>query len=207
MSLWGQRSVAVWTVIGGICAVITVVISLVQMTRPDASERGAGDRVTELEPQSPSPGAGGGVVESPSPSSGLDFGRDATYVTEEGAAGFPGDPLGFPMTSGGPVDVSGVGEGCVGYAAEAPDFQFTWDGDGGLLRFFFVGDGDTALVVNAPDASWHCNDDSHGGLNPTVDFATAADGSYDVWVASVGSGASVGGTLFVSELESQVPQS
>jgi serine protease Do len=196
MSLSDQRSVAVWTMVGAVCAVITVVISLVQVTRNDAPEPGpAGAGVTVLEPQ------------SPSPSPGLDVGLDATYFTEDGVAGFPGDPLGFPMTSGGPVDVSGVGGGCVGYAARAPDFQFTWDGGGGLLRFFFVGDGDTALVVNAPDASWYCNDDSHGGLNPTVDFAAAADGTYDVWVASVSSGASVGGTLFVSELESQVPQS
>lgn len=191
---------ATWTAIGGVCAIITVVISLIQMARPEPREREVVDRGTVVQPESsPDPADGG------DPPTALDYALDASYGNEEATAGFPGDPLAFPMTSGGPVDVSYVDAACRGFAAAAPDLQFSWDGGGNLLRFFFVGNGDAALVINAPDASWHCNDDSNGGLNPTVDFATPADGTYDIWVASVGSGAAIPGTLYVTELESQRP--
>ena len=198
---------AMWTIIAGVCAVIGVVIGILQLARPGEPERGTGQPPAVITPES-SPSAGvpsTAVVESPTAT--LDLALEPSYYSEEGAAGFAGDPLSFALTSGGSIDVSYVSPGCVGFAAPAPDFRFQWDGNGGLLRFYFVGDGDAALVVNAPDNSWHCNDDSYGGSNPTVDFATGPDGRYDIWVASYSADTFITGTLFVTELDSQFPAS
>jgi len=60
-------------------------------------------------------------------------------------------------------------------------------------------------VVNAPDGSWHCNDDSYDSLDPTVTFQGAEGGQYDVWVTRCSEGENVDGTLNITELESRHP--
>jgi hypothetical protein len=66
--------------------------------------------------------------------------------------------------------------------------------------------GDTGLVVNDPSGTWRCNDDSHGGVNPTVDVTNARSGQYDVWITSYSSGDNITGTLNVTELASRRPK-
>jgi hypothetical protein len=123
------------------------------------------------------------------------------------SGGFLPDPRTWGVTSGGSVDVSYLGGTCVGWAAQAPDFQLSWSG-GTQLRFYWianiVGD-DAVLVVNDPAGNWHCNDDSYSTLNPTVTFGAAMNGTYDVWVGSRWNGDFDSGTLYVTELGGNHP--
>lgn len=125
-------------------------------------------------------------------------------------AGFAPDPFAQPITSGGPIDVSAtLGGGCMGWATAAPSIGVTYEaGSMTLLRFYFVAasaGADTTLVVNAPDGSWHCNDDSPGGIDPMIDFGTPQAGPYAIWVGSFEEGTAHDGTLHVTELASNTP--
>jgi serine/threonine protein kinase len=151
-------------------------------------------------------------TEDQPPPSGDEFnvGLDPTFGEESVSPGFTPDPMTVQMTSGGSIDASYLNvEGCRGYGAVAPDFRLRWENDSGLLRFFFLPDElgeDTGLVVNAPDGSWHCNDDSFSTLNPTVEFESARAGQYDIWVTTYGSpGEFIPGQLNITELSSVTP--
>ena len=67
-----------------------------------------------------------------------------------------------------------------------------------------VGD-DTVMVVNDPAGEWWCSDDSFGGFNPTIEFAAALDGVYDIWVGTYVSGQLLPGTLYATELAEVTP--
>ena len=138
----------------------------------------------------------------------LDYRLQPNFGSEDLTSGFTPDPFSAELTSGGPIDASYLGGDCRGFATAAPDFDVTYTaGDLSLLRFYFVADGadDTTLIINAPDASWHCNDDATGTIDPQFDFQDPASGLYDVWVGSYQSGAEIDGTLYVTELESNGP--
>ena len=138
----------------------------------------------------------------------LDYRLQPNFGSEDLTSGFSPDPFSAEVTSGGPIDASYLGGVCRGYATAAPDFDVTYTaGDLSLLRFYFVADGadDTTLIINAPDGSWHCNDDAPGTIDPQFDFQDPASGLYDVWVGSYQSGTEISGTLYVTELESNGP--
>ncbi len=140
---------------------------------------------------------------------GLDYTLDPNYGAASISSGFTPDPQSVSITSGGPVDISalGLGSGCGGYATSSPDFEVTYTAGGfSLLRFYFVStSGDTTLVINGPNGTWYCVDDSYGTLNPTVDFQNPSSGVYDVWVGSYSSDTFAAGTLFITELDSNHP--
>lgn len=128
-------------------------------------------------------------------------GDDANFGHESLAPGFTPSPYRVEVTSGGSVDVSMHDDlplDCVGYVTARPDFILDWAEGGTLLHIFFEGDGDTALVVNAPDGSWWCDDDTNG-LDPRVTFKGPRAGQYDVWVASWSSDEMIEGTLGITE--------
>jgi hypothetical protein len=137
------------------------------------------------------------------PPSGLQLRPDRTapYGEIVLSPGFTPDPLIIEMTSGGEVDVSYVG--CAGYAATRPDFEVTYTGTNSLLRFYFIPDdaSDTTLIINAPDGSWFCGDDSYGTFDPTIDFAPAQPGIYDVWIGVYDIGDNAPGNLFITEID------
>ncbi|UCC73880.1 MAG: peptidase [Gemmatimonadota bacterium] len=135
-------------------------------------------------------------------------GSDAYFGNVTLAPGFRPDPHQVTVTSGGSLDVRAMnlGPGCVGHAAQQPDFILHLTGRSSMLRFYVVGDGDTGLVVNDGTGSWHCDDDSYGGTNPEVTIYGAPSGQYDVWVTSYRSGQDIRGTLYVSELAEQRPK-
>jgi len=138
----------------------------------------------------------------------LDWQLPANFGSTELAAGFAPDPHEQPLTSGGPIDVSYLGDGCRGWATAAPDFDVTYEaGSMTLLRFYFVADEalDTTLIINAPDGEWYCNDDAPGTIDPMIDFTSPQDGLYDVWVGSYEEDERVEGTLFVTELPANAP--
>lgn len=109
------------------------------------------------------------------------------------------EPYFTEMTSGGSVDVTYLGENCVGFAATNPDFRIQLsEGMTSLNILFFAGDenSDTTLIVNAPDGEWHCNDDLDlDSLDPGMMLDIAPAGQYDVWVGSYNRNDSVSGVL------------
>ncbi len=117
------------------------------------------------------------------------------------ASGFLPDPYSVGVTSGGSVGVYYLGGPCRGYATSSPDYRLQWSGGGPRLRFYFIGGGDTTLVVRNPGGSWYCNDDGAGYPNPLIEFSPPADGQYDVWVASYSAGQFISGTLYITEQE------
>jgi hypothetical protein len=138
----------------------------------------------------------------------LDYSLPPNFGSDDLTSGFTPDPFSADVVSGGPIDASYLGNGCGGWATAAPDYDITYTaGDLSLLRFYFVADSgeDTTLIVNAPDVEWYCSDDSNGTLDPAVDFEDPATGLYDIWVGSYESGATVSGTLYVTELDSNHP--
>jgi len=104
------------------------------------------------------------------------------------------------------------GQGCVGFAAANPDLRFQWEGEGGLLRFYFLAASDpdtpaidTVLVIQDPSGVWHCNDDSFDTSQPTIDFNPSQRGYYQIWVGTYYAGQNGAGTLNVTELDANHP--
>jgi trypsin len=140
----------------------------------------------------------GGVVVSDE----LDPSLQATFRSPKLTSGFLPDPWRRQAASGGGIDVFYLGGGCLGFAAQAPDFELTWSGGGSLLRMYFVADfGDTTLVVRDPSGDWHCNDDWEPGstLDPGIDFVGPENGVYDIWIGSYFEGDSLGGRFSITE--------
>lgn len=130
----------------------------------------------------------------------LNFSLPPNYGTISVTSGFVPDPQTAGINAGGPVDVSYIGGGCAGFTSSAPDFSVNYTaGAFPTLRFYFIGSGDTTLIINSPGGSYFCVDDSFGTLNPTVDFNSPQSGRYDIWVGSFSSGYMIGGTLYITE--------
>lgn|SRR5690606_18774196 len=150
-------------------------------------------------------GAWGGSVAA---QQGLRIGGSSSNFGRHALRGnFMPDPFTLSMVSGGSINAAtlGLGSGCAGYVTREPDFILNYDSPASFLRIYFQGSGDTTLVINDAAGNWHCNDDSHGGLNPTVDINSPAGGHYDIWVGSWSANENVRGTLHVTELRSRHP--
>lgn len=121
--------------------------------------------------------------------------------------GFVPDPWSTTITSGGTIDASrlGLAPGCRGFVTRQPDYIVDYTRAAGFVRFYFVAGGDTTLVINDSRGRWHCNDDSHGGLNPTVDIRRPSSGQYDIWVGSYRARENIRGNLYVTELQGNHP--
>ena len=121
--------------------------------------------------------------------------------------GFLPDPHTVQITSGGSLDASGMSlaPGCRGYVTRRPDYIVDYQDAASFLRFYAVSQGDTTLVINDAAGRWHCNDDSNGGLNPTVDISNPPSGQYDIWVGSYRGSENLRSTLHVTELRSRHP--
>lgn len=138
---------------------------------------------------------------------GFDFTRNPNYSSVNLAPAFQPDPHTVPVTSGGSINVASniTGTECRGFVTAAPDYRVNWSGATSLLRIFFVGQGDTTLVVNDAAGNWYCDDDSFGTLNPTVDLVNPIAGQIDIWVGSFSSGSFVSGTLYITEMSAVDP--
>src|SRR5690606_10466058 len=93
------------------------------------------------------------------------------YVTE-GTSG---------AAEGSVIDAATLGAGCAGYITARPDHVFLAGADFEALSVVIRSEGDTTLVVRAPDGSFLCDDDGAGGRNPGLRGPLAA-GSYAIWV-------------------------
>ena len=131
----------------------------------------------------------------------LDYSLPSNYGSTELTAGFAPDPYNVELMAGGDVDINeAVGQNCRGYATTAPDFDITYEPGNFDLYISATSNGDATLVVNAPDGSWWCDDDSAGSLNPGIRFDSPMAGRYDIWVGTYSEGAPEPATLHISEL-------
>jgi hypothetical protein len=131
----------------------------------------------------------------------LDFSLPSNYGSTEVTAGFSPDPHNVDLQAGGGVDVfAAVGQGCRGFASMAPDYDLTYEAGQLDLYVSATSEGDTTLIVNAPDGTWWCDDDGAGNLNPGVHFDEPLSGRYDIWVGTYNEGGFEAATLHISEL-------
>ncbi len=133
---------------------------------------------------------------------GPDFTLNPTYGQATLTSGFTPDPYTVSVVAGGAVNVgtAGLGDSCVGFVAEAPDFRLNYTaGSYPTLYISALSDDDTTLVINAPDGTWYCDDDGAGYPNPMIAFDNPMSGQYDIWVGAYGGG-NPNATLNISEI-------
>ncbi|MDX1420453.1 MAG: hypothetical protein R3181_10850 [Rubricoccaceae bacterium] len=129
-----------------------------------------------------------------------DWQLDPTFGSVELEEGFLPDPHEITLTAGG--GSTPAVSGCdYGYIAEAPDYDLYYEASGGsTLYIYAVSGSDTTILVNTPDQSWVCDDDSYGDGDPLVIVPNAEGGLYDIWVGTYGEDAAEA-TLFISEVD------
>ncbi|AHM04840.1 hypothetical protein roselon_02519 [Roseibacterium elongatum DSM 19469] len=126
-------------------------------------------------------------------------------------AGFVPDPYVRNLTAGGRVNLANcrpfVGRG---YVVTRPDFRLFYNRNPhtggtsptGQLSFVLEARSnvDTVLLINAPDGSWHYNDDFPGiGTNSAITFFQPLTGQYDIWTGSYNRSSNNPATLYVTE--------
>lgn len=139
----------------------------------------------------------------------LDPAAESNYGAYLLQQGFLPDPFIISVASGGAIDASTTGaEGCVGFTTSQPDLTVDYEGAGEGLRIFFVGAGDTTLIVADPSGAFNCNDDGpNGTVDPVVDIISPAEGTYSIWIGSYTPEESVPGYLMFTEFSDSGPTS
>ncbi|MFT6661642.1 MAG: hypothetical protein ACJA0K_001635 [Maricaulis maris] len=131
----------------------------------------------------------------------LDYSLPSQSGSASLQAGFIPDPYNVDVIAGGGTDIyEAVAENCRGWTDSAPDFDLDYEAGEFDLYLSASYDGDATMVVNAPDGSWHCDDDSAGELDPGIVFNDPMSGRYDVWVGTYSEYDGGPATLHVSEL-------
>ena len=129
-----------------------------------------------------------------------DVGAEPTYGDVRLDAGFLPDPHIVELTAGGSIEVDKP-DCAYGFVASAPDADFYYEGSGLTTLYIFAeSDSDTMLLINTPDGTWRCDDDSHRELNPLLEFPNAPSGLYNIWVGTYGN-EMVSAALKISEIE------
>jgi hypothetical protein len=106
-----------------------------------------------------------------------------TYGTVNLSAGFTPDPQIRAVTAGG-NNYTQLG-GCNAYIhAAAPDLDLNYSAGGYPLTINARSGTDVTLLVNAPDGSWYCDDDSGDGTDAAITFGSPMSGQYNVWVGT-----------------------
>ena len=135
------------------------------------------------------------------PALGQNYSLNPTYGTLTLAAGFQPDPQVVNLQAGGNIDASRISSSCRGFITDAPDVRVNYTAGEYQLMISADSTADTTLVVNGPDGSWYCDDDSgNEGLNPLVRFNNPASGQYDIWVGTYSSGSLPPAQLYISEI-------
>lgn len=131
---------------------------------------------------------------------GVNTAAQASYGSEYLSSGFTPDPYRVDMYSGGSVDASTIAGGCTGMVAAQPDFELTYTAGSMPLIFGVTSDFDTTLVINGPDGTWYCDDDSGEGTDPVMRIPNPLSGVYDVFVGAF-AGNSGEAQLYITELD------
>lgn len=131
---------------------------------------------------------------------------DSNFGTVSLNSGFMPDPHTASGTSGGATDATTLGTaGCVGWIAGTPDHLFNATTAFANLRVMAHSTADITLVIQKPDGTYICNDDSEG-TNPMVE-ANFPAGVYKVWIGSYEQGTNSPYTLGFTEINSNTPSS
>ncbi|MCB9662191.1 MAG: hypothetical protein R3B40_31095 [Polyangiales bacterium] len=120
-------------------------------------------------------------------------------------SGFMPDPHVLQGQSGGQVDASGVNPECRGFISPHPSHIINLRGNFRWMRIFVEAAGDTTIMIQTPQNTVICNDDTYG-LNPAVEQAWGP-GMYRIWVGSYQQGTAVPYSLKLTEIPSVVPGS
>lgn len=125
------------------------------------------------------------------------------YGTANLESGFTPDPWSQSLQAGGSGQVNdNLASGCRGYINfSAPDVDLNYRSGNFNLYIYADSGSDTTLVVNAPDGSWHCDDDSGDGLDPMITFSNPQSGNYNIWVGVYSAAELQPATLNISELD------
>ena len=106
-----------------------------------------------------------------------------TYGTVSLSSGFTPDPQIRSVTAGG-NDYTTLG-GCNAYIhAAAPDLDLNYSAGSFALTINARSATDVTLLVNAPDGSWHCNDDGGDNTDAAITFGSPQSGQYNIWVGT-----------------------
>jgi hypothetical protein len=130
-----------------------------------------------------------------------DLGEAGQEVALE--AGFNPDPYVVTLFAGGIAASGNIVSGCDGWVAEDPDVRLYYTAGDLPLYFFTDSQADTILLINAPDGSWHCDDDGGYELNALIAFQEAMSGQYDIWVGTVEEDEYPRATLYISEVDTE----
>ncbi len=125
-----------------------------------------------------------------SPALAQNVGGAPLYGTGSLDGGFSPDPFVIEVQAGGNDPADDNGQFCTGYIADAqPDYRLTYAPTDYQLGIFVSAEVDTTLIINAPDGSWFCNDDSSAldSSNPGVLFSKPQSGQYDIWIGTYSS--------------------
>lgn len=135
-----------------------------------------------------------------SASDGLHPVGEPRYGVHALAPGFTPAPATFDALSGGDIDVKSLnlGDNCLGYAASDPDFLIELTAEYSRITFLVASEADTTLIINLPNGSWACNDDTNG-LNPALVFHSAPAGGYRVWIGSYAAETNDESVLYIAE--------
>lgn len=98
-------------------------------------------------------------------------------------SGFQPDPYVRNVTAGGTQRLENCGFNATGFVTTRPDFDLYWRGSSSQLTIAVESAADAILLVNAPDGSWHYNDD-YRGTSPAITFFNPQEGLYDIWIGS-----------------------
>ena len=132
-----------------------------------------------------------------------DFSADPNYGTLNLSAGFHPDPQVVSLTAGGGISASSASSGCRGYITDAPDVRLLYTSGSYPLIISVASASDTTLVVNAPNGTWYCDDDSGGAANPLIRFGSPQSGRYEIWVGTYSNSGYASANLSISERSSQ----
>lgn len=137
------------------------------------------------------------------PASAQDFNAAPNYGTVNLAAGFTPDPQVIAVRSGGSLNAQSLSAACRGFISQAPDVRLFYEAGSFPLIISVAANADTTLVVNGPDGSWYCDDDSGEGVNPSIRFNGPKAGRYEIWVGTYANASLQPAQLHISELRSQ----
>ena len=131
---------------------------------------------------------------------GLNLAGEPRYGALTFVPGFTPAPFALDVVSGGDIAVKplALADNCLGYAAADPDVVVELAPGFERVTFLVASAADTTLIINLPNGSWSCNDDTNG-LNPALVYYQAAPGAYQIWIGSYASDSYDQAALYVAE--------
>jgi hypothetical protein len=112
----------------------------------------------------------------------LSEGEAARLMGAAGTPGSGGPPLTVIGTAFGNIPASVWRSGCQGYSTEQPDFVLNLERARERLSVYTESGEDLILIIEKPDGTRVCDDDSGPGHNPLISMTNVRPGRYRIWV-------------------------